>query len=84
METLTVIVPFHNEEKFLEQSVNRLLNNNIFQKILLIDNNSTDGSSEMIKKEFPYCKLIQNKVNVGFSKANNQAIKKSKGKYILL
>jgi GT2 family glycosyltransferase len=50
----------------------------------VVDNNSTDGSSKMIKKEFPYCKLIQNKVNAGFSKANNQAIKKAKGEYILL
>ena len=50
METLTVIVPFHNEEKFLEQSVNRLLNNNIFQKILLIDNNSTDDSFNIAQK----------------------------------
>ena len=44
MINLSVIVPFYNEEKFLEQSVNRLLENNIYEKILLVDNNSTDNS----------------------------------------
>ena len=38
----------------------------------------------MVRKKFPKFKLIENKKNVGFSKANNQAIKKAKGKYILL
>ena len=38
----------------------------------------------MIRNKFPKLQLIENKKNVGFSKANNQAIKKAKGKYILL
>jgi len=51
MINLSVIVPFYNEEKFLEQSVNRLLENNIFKKILLVDNNSTDQSGNIDNKE---------------------------------
>jgi len=43
-----------------------------------------DGSVEMVQKKFPNVHLIANKQNVGFSTANNQAIKLSKGKYILL
>ena len=50
MINLSVLVPFFNEEKFLEQSVNRLLENNIYEKILLIDNNSTDNSYNIAKK----------------------------------
>ena len=50
MNTLTVIVPFYNEINFLEKSVNRLLEHNIYSKILLVDDNSNDGSSEIGKK----------------------------------
>ena len=45
MVNLSVIVPFYNEEIYLEKSVNRLLENNIYEKIILIDNNSTDNSN---------------------------------------
>ena len=45
MVNLSVIVPFYNEEIYLEKSVQRLLENNIYEKILLIDNNSTDNSN---------------------------------------
>ena len=44
---LSVIVPFFNEEQFLDQSVNRLLNNDVYTSIYLIDNNSTDNSFEI-------------------------------------
>ena len=47
---LSVIVPFYNEEQFLETSVNRLLDNNIYSEILLVDNNSTDKSYEIAKR----------------------------------
>ena len=65
--------------------------NSIFQngpreefEIIVVDNASTDNSQEMVEKKFPQAKLIKNKTNVGFAKANNQAIKKAQGKYILL
>ena len=48
MLTLTAIVPFYNEENCLKESVERLTVENIFNKILLIDNNSTDNSSKVI------------------------------------
>jgi GT2 family glycosyltransferase len=50
----------------------------------VVDNNSIDGSNAMVKKKFPEVKLFENKENLGFSKANNQGIKKSTGEYILL
>ncbi|MCF6093269.1 glycosyltransferase family 2 protein [Microaerobacter geothermalis] len=53
-------------------------------EVIVIDNNSTDDSVEMIEREFPKVKLIQNRENVGFSKANNQGIKIADGRYILL
>ena len=45
MVNLSVIVPFFNEEVFLEKSVQRLIENDIYEKIILIDNNSNDNSS---------------------------------------
>ncbi len=53
-------------------------------EIFVVDNASTDGSLEMVRKEFPQVKLVENKSNLGFAKANNQAISKSGGMYILL
>lgn len=53
-------------------------------EIFSIDNNSQDGTAETIKKEFPEVHAIFNNYNAGFSKANNQGIKKSKGRYVLL
>jgi len=53
-------------------------------EILVVDNCSTDGSPEMVEKFFPQVRLIRNSENIGFAKANNQAICASVGRYILL
>ncbi len=53
-------------------------------EVIIVDNNSRDGSQEMVAKEFPQVKLIANDSNRGFAGANNQAIKESKGRHILL
>ena len=56
----------------------------ISAEVFVVDNNSVDGSNEMVRTLFPEVKLIANQDNVGFSTANNQAIKESNGEYILL
>ena len=53
-------------------------------EILVVDNASSDGSAEMVKREFPRAGLIENQENVGFARANNQAIRQSSGRFILL
>lgn len=53
-------------------------------EVFVVDNNSSDGSAEMVKSEFSDVKLITNQENFGFAKANNQAIKKAQGNFILL
>lgn len=53
-------------------------------EIIVIDNNSVDDSVKMIETEFPEVKIISNKDNLGFGKANNQGIEKSNAKYIFL
>jgi GT2 family glycosyltransferase len=53
-------------------------------EVFVVDNNSVDGSVEMVRKKFDFVTLIDNKENLGFSKANNQAMRLAKGEYILL
>lgn len=50
----------------------------------VVDNASTDGSAEMVRERFPWVHLIENTENVGFARANNQALKRSSGRYVLL
>jgi GT2 family glycosyltransferase len=86
MKDLSVIIVNYNVEYFLEQcllSVEKAAKN-IDAEIFVVDNNSVDGSVNLVKEKFPFVKLIENKKNTGFSFANNQAIKESNGKYVLL
>jgi O-antigen biosynthesis protein len=85
MELSVIIVNF-NVRDFLRQCLCsvKTASENIDCETLVVDNNSEDGSVGMIKSEFPDVKLIINRVNSGFSAANNQAIKKSQGRFILL
>lgn len=53
-------------------------------EVFVVDNNSQDGTTEMVKQKFPSVKLTENKDNVGFTIANNQAIRQSQGRYLLL
>lgn len=53
-------------------------------EVIYVDNASKDGSVEIVKKEFPEVKIIENERNEGFIKASNQGIEISKGRYVLL
>lgn len=53
-------------------------------EVWVVDNQSVDGSVQMVREKFPWVKLIANQDNVGFSKANNQAMLQSNCKYQLL
>jgi len=57
---------------------------NIEFEVIAVDNDSQDGTVEMIAKEFPQAKVIANNYNAGFAKANNQGIAIAKGRYVLL
>ncbi|MFN6092642.1 MAG: glycosyltransferase family 2 protein, partial [Bacteroidota bacterium] len=83
---LSVIIVNYNVKYFLQQCLQSVQNacRTVDAEIFVVDNNSSDGSNEMVQLLFPEVHLIANKDNTGFSKANNQAIRKSKGEYVLL
>lgn len=53
-------------------------------EVFVVDNDSQDGSVEMVKAEFPQVHVIANNFNAGFARANNQAITNAQGRYVLL
>lgn len=83
---LSVIIVNYNVKFFLEQCLHSVRNasENLETEIIVVDNNSTDGSCSMVREKFPGISLIENKNNTGFSRANNQALRIAKGKYCLL
>ena len=83
---LSVIIVNYNVKHFLEQcllSVEKAIMG-IDAEVFVVDNNSVDGSVEMLKDKFKDIILIENRKNTGFSVANNQGIDIAKGEYILL
>lgn len=85
MDLSVVIVSWRVRDK-LKENLSALFNSqgDFKFEVFVIDNNSGDGSIEMIKKEFPLVNLIVNQDNHGFSSANNQALKLANGQFILL
>ena len=83
---LSVIIVNYNVKYFLEQCLHSVLNagKRVEAEIIVVDNNSVDGSVEMIGQKFPSVRCLPNKENAGFSKANNQGIREATGQYILL
>lgn len=83
---LTISILSYDTKNLLRDCLNSIYQNagEYKSEVIVIDNNSKDGSAEMVEKEFSSVRLVRNRENVGFSRANNQAIKKSKGRYILL
>ena len=83
---LSVIILNYNVKHFLKlclQSVEAAIKT-IDAEVIVIDNNSKDGSAELVTANFPFVKWIQNTQNVGFSTANNQAVKEAQGEYLCI
>jgi GT2 family glycosyltransferase len=83
---ISVVIVNYNVQFFLEQCVLSIkaASTNLAVEIIVVDNNSTDESCKMLSEKYPEIILIQNKKNVGFSKANNQGVFVAKGDYVLI
>lgn len=83
---ISVIIVNYNVREFLNNaliSIHKALEG-FSSEVFVVDNASDDGSVELIQKNFPWVRLIANFTNVGFAKANNQALALAAGNYILL
>lgn len=86
MIDLSIIIVNYNSRNYLRQCLNSIFESSVKSKIevFVSDNSSQDGSTDMVKKEFPDVILIENKNNIGYSAAANKAIRESSGRYILI
>jgi GT2 family glycosyltransferase len=80
-----VIVSFNTRDVLREclQSVEREASA-FSVEVFVVDNNSSDGSPEMVEREFPHIRLFRSQVNLGFASANNVALEVAGGRYIVL
>ena len=83
--TLSIIIVNYNVKFFLEHCLLSVIKacKGLTAEIIVVDNNSTDGSKEYLAPKFPSVKFIWNNINVGFGKANNSAVLIAQGDYIL-
>lgn len=82
---ISVIIVSWNASEYLEKCLESLSGGIARNyEIIVVDNNSSDGSPTMVMNKFPWVKLIQTGQNLGFSKGNNIGIKSSRGKYVAL
>ncbi len=83
---LSIIIVNYNVKLMLEQCLLsvRKASEGIASEVIVVDNNSSDASIEYLRPKFTEVNFIENKENVGFSAANNQGIRISKGDYVLL
>ncbi|MFC1738960.1 glycosyltransferase family 2 protein [Planctomycetota bacterium] len=82
---LSIVIVNWNVKNLLTRCLNSIYKTvkKIDFEIIVVDNASSDGSVKMVKDKFPTVILIENKVNVGFPLANNEAVKLSNGKLLL-
>lgn len=85
---ISIIIVSFNTEKLTHDciaSIYRSLDGqSISYEIIVVDNVSTDGTKLMLKKKFPNVRLLHNRENIGFGRANNQGIRAAKGEFIFL
>jgi len=83
---ISVILVSYNTIEMTKKALNDLFASvgNLKIEVFMIDNASRDNSAEVLRREYPNITLIENTQNVGFGRANNQALPHISGKYVLL
>jgi len=81
---LSVLIVSWNTRALLADCLRSIYAGDPQAEIWVVDNASTDGSADMVRTDFPDVRLIQNRENVGFARANNQALAEASGRYLLL
>lgn len=82
---LSILVVTYNTKELIEKCIQSVLNYTglYIIEIIIVDNNSSDGTYEFIRTKYPHIKLIHNKYNYGFAVGMNQAYKIALGRYVM-
>lgn len=86
MEDLSIVILSYNTKELLREcllSIMKYETRSMKYEIIVVDNASSDGSTDMVKEEFKDVTLIANQKNVGYSAGNNRGVKSAKGGYVL-
>jgi GT2 family glycosyltransferase len=85
---LSIVIVSYNTKTLLDDCLSSLVDSlqgaHVSYEVIVVDNVSTDGTRDMLKKKYPQVVTILNSENVGFGRANNQGIRRAKGTYVLL
>ena len=85
MNKISIIIVSYNVKSYLSNSIDSIMKSSIKDfELIIIDNNSFDGSTDYISNNYPLAKLIPNSSNVGFGKAVNQGAKIANSDYLLI
>lgn len=85
---LSIIIPSHNTKDLLDRCLTSIFaslrQSQLNFEVIVVDNASEDGTIELLNKKYHRVVKIFNNTNLGYGRANNQAIRRAKGKFILL
>ena len=86
MTDVSVIIVSYNVRPFLQRALESLsrAKSSLELEIIVVDNDSEDTSVEMVRSRFPHVQVIETGENLGFAKANNLALKRASGRYLML
>ena len=81
---VSIIIPHYNNKEILENCVKSILKNSYSNyEIIIVDNNSTDNSANLIKEKFVEVNIIKSNINLGYAGGCNLGSKHAKGQYLL-
>lgn len=85
---ISVVIVNYNVKELVDNCISSVIKSaesgGLAVEIFMVDNNSIDGSANHIRRKYPEVVVIENEKNIGFSKANNLALKRVSGKYVLI
>ncbi len=83
---LSVVILSYNVKYLLDACIHSVLHatQSILAEIIVVDNASTDESVTLVREKYPDIRIVENKINVGFSKANNTGVRAANGNYVLI
>ncbi len=83
---LSILIVSYQVREHLARCLNSIANakTEIGVEVFVVDNASSDGSAELVREDFTWVCLLANRQNMGFAAANNQALRESHGRFLLL